>query len=141
MTNGWQPGGPLNEVWSHLHCAVVVAIASDSEIVMGHVEQAFKLMEAERQEAIKEETMRENENQWCGDRPEPDPPRDWLMEAIAIYSGSTRLLAQREHIVALVDRLSGVTMKPFRAQAAAAINTEKRSQVEACLDVAERVGR
>lgn len=55
MRNGWEPGGPLSEVWSHLHFAVAVSLPSDDQIIMDHVKAALTLMESERQKAIREE--------------------------------------------------------------------------------------
>ena len=132
--NGWEPGGNLAKIWSHLHCAIVVAIASDNAIVMDHVEAAYTLLEEERQKAINEEMMS------TGTEP------DYFAEAVARAREHARGLRnlsmlharQLDGCLDIIERIHRETIANARAQAAAVTGPEKRQEVEACLDRAER---
>lgn len=68
----------------------------------------------------------------------PDPERDWLQEALAIYHGSTRLLAQREHIVALVNRMMDQRSRMIYDASAQAAGVAEQPSLEDLRDLAER---
>jgi hypothetical protein len=54
MKNGWEPGGFLYEALSELSVAVTQTVPSDDQIIMDHVREARRFLNAARLKAIDE---------------------------------------------------------------------------------------